>query len=45
MKIDQRVALANQAANYKDIIEDHKNAIQKGEDTFAFYREFMAFEG
>jgi hypothetical protein len=45
MNIDQRKALANQAANYEDIIDEHKRAIQRGEDTFAFYREFMAFEG
>ena len=41
MKIEKGVELANQAKMYKEIVEDHKNAIEKGEQTFEDYRNFM----
>ena len=36
--------MSEQAKYYKEIILDHKNAIETGETTFENYRTFVGFE-
>jgi hypothetical protein len=45
LKINAKRDLSNQARKYKEVINDHKCAIEEGEQTFENYREFQKFEG